>query len=331
MYAVDISIVIGTYNRADLLRPALESLAAQETEGRFSYEIVVVDNASTDDTPAVIAAAESGNAVAVRGFVEPRKGVAAARNHAIRESRGRWIAFHDDDQLADPRWLMELLNMANEKGCSVVGGDVRLILPESNDRALSPVCRRLLGEMVGMTEVCRFTRKVVPGTNNLMIQRAVFNAVGVFDETMLTGGEDAELYRRIRAAGYECWYTPRAVVHHIIPEFRLVDEYMRWTAMRQGEHVALRELQDWGRWALPFVAVVRAGQAVVDYLPKYAVARLAGDREAALGNRCLLWRSEGYLCGAAGHVLPGVFGNGAFQQAMNFREGRQELAGSSGT
>jgi GT2 family glycosyltransferase len=254
MNTVDISIVIGTYNRADVLRQALASLAALETDGRFTYEIVVVDNASTDDTSAVVAEAnasnaDAGHAVAVRGFVEPRKGVAAARNHAIRESRGRWIAFHDDDQMAEPRWLAELLSLANEKSCLVVGGDVRLVLPESNERQLSRVCRRLLGEMIDMPEVCRFSRRVVPGTNNLMIERTVFDTVGLFDEQMLTGGEDAELYRRIRTCGFECWYTPRAVVHHIIPEFRLADDYMRWTSMRQGEHVALREQQDWGRGA----------------------------------------------------------------------------------
>jgi cellulose synthase/poly-beta-1,6-N-acetylglucosamine synthase-like glycosyltransferase len=169
----------------------------------------------------VIFAAETGNARAVRGFVEPSQGVAAARNRAIRESQGRWIAFHDDDQIADPRWLVELLNLANEKRCPVVGGDVRLILPEKNTRQLSGVCRRLLGEMVGMTEVCQFGRKLVPGTNNMMIERTLFDKVGTFDETMLAGGEDAELYRRIRSTGCECWYTPRAVVHHIIPEHRL--------------------------------------------------------------------------------------------------------------
>jgi glycosyltransferase involved in cell wall biosynthesis len=334
MNTVDISIVIGTYNRADVLRQALASLAALETDGRFTYEIVVVDNASTDDTSAVVAEAnasnaDAGHAVAVRGFVEPRKGVAAARNHAIRESRGRWIAFHDDDQMAEPRWLAELLSLANEKSCPVVGGDVRLVLPESNERQLSRVCRRLLGEMIDMPEVCRFSRRVVPGTNNLMIERTVFDTVGLFDEQMLTGGEDAELYRRIRTCGFECWYTPRAVVHHIIPEFRLADDYMRWTSMRQGEHVALREQQDWGRGAMPLVVAARTAQALVNYLPRYVAARLIGDRERALGARCLLWRSEGYLRGAAANLLPSVFGSDSFRAAMNFREGRQKLAGTN--
>jgi GT2 family glycosyltransferase len=254
--------------------------------------------------------------------------VASARNLGIRAASGDWIAFHDDDQIADPHWLLELLSLAREKQCSVVGGNVQLILPESNTRQLSGVCRRLLGEMVGMTTECRFGRRLVPGTNNLMIRRTVFDQVGLFDETMLTGGEDAELYRRIRAAGYTCWYTPRAVVHHIIPEHRLSDQYMRWTAMRHGEHVALRELLDWGWCGLAAMGAARLGQAVLLYLPKYIAARAAGDREAALGRRCLLWRSEAYLRSAAGHLFPRWIGQESFRQSMNFREGRHKLAGT---
>ena len=279
----DISVVIGTFNRAAVLRTALASLAWQRTDGQFEYEIIVVDNGSTDGTPHVIAEAEAGRAVSVRGYKELEPGVAAARNRAIREATGRWIAFHDDDQAADPRWLIELLNLANEKACHVVGGDVKLRFAEENHRKLSPICRRLLGEMVGMDRVRRFNRKLVPGTNNMMIARQVFDEVGVFDEAILDGGEDADLYRRIRTAGYECWFTPQAIVHHIIPPERLEDAYMRWTSLRQGGHVALRERHDWGAAVLPLVATARAVQALMGYLPRYCLARLMQKPEAALG------------------------------------------------
>ena len=101
MTTPDISTIVCTYNRADMLRSALASLYDLATDGEFTYEIVVIDNASTDATPAAIAAAAAESSAPLRGVHEPQKGVVAARNRGIREARGRWIAFFDDDQLAE--------------------------------------------------------------------------------------------------------------------------------------------------------------------------------------------------------------------------------------
>ena len=323
---VDVSIVVCTFNRAPLLRRALDSLARQQTQGRFTYEIVVVDNASTDDTPRVIAAAAQAHAVAIRSVRETRKGIAIARNRAIQESRGAWIAFHDDDQWAEPDWLGELMALAEKKNCLCVGGAVQLELPATNTRRLSPVCRGLLGEKTKITTEFRYNRQTGPGTNNWMIARTVFDEVGLFDEQLCSsGGEDADLYRRISAAGYACWYTPRAVVHHIIPEQRLEDQYMRWTALRQGGHVALREFYQWGRWKMPGIVAARLGQALLIYGPRYLAARVGRDAEKTLGARCLLWRSEGYLRYALKYLLPKLCRQRAFSSAMDFRAGRQGL------
>ena len=89
MSVIDISIVVCTYNRSELLRGALESLMALRTGGRFFFEILVVDNASTDDTPEVIEEIRENSRVPLRSVREPRKGVAAARNC----SAPRWPAW----------------------------------------------------------------------------------------------------------------------------------------------------------------------------------------------------------------------------------------------
>src|SRR5262245_8681240 len=119
--STDISIVVCTQNRAEMLRGALASLFDLATDD-FAYEIVVVDNGSTDHTQQVIAVAAAQSCYPLRGVYEPEKGIVPARNRGIREADGRWIAFFDDDQLADVRWLAELYRGANEKRCSVVGG-----------------------------------------------------------------------------------------------------------------------------------------------------------------------------------------------------------------
>src|SRR2546421_689464 len=106
---LDVSVVVCTYNRAALLRDALASLGVLQTDGRFRYEILVVDNASSDETPAVIEEEAARSPVPMRGVREARPGVACARNRGVQETAAPWIAFFDDDQIADPGWLAELL------------------------------------------------------------------------------------------------------------------------------------------------------------------------------------------------------------------------------
>lgn len=330
---VDVTVIIGSYNRADMLAETLASLTSLDTQlasgERFTYEVVAIDNASTDHTQEVIVrfAKEemAGTAERVRGFMESEAGVTFARNRGLAEAAGQWIAFHDDDQKAHPQWLAELLNLAAEKNVKVVGGAVHLSLPESNTRKLAPQCRQLLGEKVGMDTVQPYSRKRIPGTNNLLLNRSVIEEVGVFDIRLKDGGEDADLFRRIRAAGYEAWYTPDAIVYHLIPEGRLSDEYMRWTATRHGQHLALREYRDWGSMGLSGMLIIRTFQAFISYLPRFLLTKLTGQQERAVGARCLLWRSQAYLVHAWSLLRRGEARASSQDDLLNLREGRERL------
>ena len=98
-----------------LLRDTLASLLALETDGQFTYEVLVVNNASTDETATVIEQAVREARVPLRDVFEERPGVSFARNRGIQEARTPWIAFFDDDQVADARWLTELWALAEEQ------------------------------------------------------------------------------------------------------------------------------------------------------------------------------------------------------------------------
>ena len=103
-----ISVIIPTYNRCEMLRGALESLLHEETGGEFAYEIIVVDNASTAATKAVVEQVAADAPVPVRYFYQEIPGPAPARNCGVAEAQGDWLAFFDDDELATPDWLLQL-------------------------------------------------------------------------------------------------------------------------------------------------------------------------------------------------------------------------------
>jgi len=101
---MDLSVVICTHNRATKLTSVLEHLQSLVAPGDTSWEIVVVDNGSTDNTPAVIAAVAARAGVPVRYVYEGRPGSGAARNAGISESTGEIVAFTDDDIFPAVDW-----------------------------------------------------------------------------------------------------------------------------------------------------------------------------------------------------------------------------------
>ena len=322
---VEASIVICTFNRAALLRDALVTLVAQKVDG-LRYEVVVVDNASADDTPAVIAEFERTSPVPLRGVREGTPGVSAARNRGIREAAGEWVAFFDDDQVADPRWLAELVGFARHQGVRCVGGANRLLLPPGAADRLPAVCRALLGEVAGGDAPRRYDGQRTPGAGNLLVHRGVFAEVGTFDESLREGGEDTDLFGRVTAAGIETWYTPAAVMHHVVPAYRTTPAYLRWKALLNGGHLATRSGRRRGRGRLLPGLAARVGQAAGVHAPRLVWHRLRGDAAAAVGTRCALWRAEGYARFALHQLAPRVFPQRAFFAGVEFRDERERFA-----
>ncbi len=324
MSAIDASVVVCTYNRAELLRGALASLAALRTGGRFRYEVVVVDNASTDDTEDVMAQAVREWPELVRGVREPRRGVSCARNRGVREARGPWIAFFDDDQVAEPDWLLALLRGAEEAQARCVGGAVRLLLPDEALAALPAECRTLLGESLGRNRRCRYGRKTAPGTGNLLVHRSVFQQVGGFDESLREAGEDTDLYRRIRTAGIEAWYLPEAVVGHVTPPYRLSAAYLRWRFLRFGGQLARRDRHEWRGVGFLLVLAARLAQVATQYLPRWVWAQLGHSPRRRLAARSRFWRAEGYFRFALAGLAPRRLAQRDFFATLDFR-GEREL------
>lgn len=324
-----LSVIICTFNRADSLRIAAETVLAQATDGSFTYELVIVDDSSTDHTRATVEALAAA-APNVRYVCDPSsKGIAHARNVGVTNTEGGWIVFFDDDQLADPGWLIALMEVARAHNAKIVGGARRLDLDDAALNRLGPVCRSLLGENLYEEPPIVMQGKELPTTGNLLVSREVFDAIGHFDVNLtISSGEDADLIRRARANGTEVWTAPRAVVAHMIPAYRTTEAYFRWVSRRWGTQFAQIDMKQLGAVAIFLLAIARAAQALALRVPKMLLAKARGDKAAEIDAHALIWRAEGYLRRTLYIISPRFSGQHRFINDLEFRNERQLFGGS---
>jgi glycosyltransferase involved in cell wall biosynthesis len=190
-----------------MLLDALDSLLARRTGGHFDYEILVLDDGSSDATPAVVEEVCRRTSVTVHYLFQEGGGTACARNTGFRAASAQWIAFLDDDERAAPDWLAQLLSCARSQSCPCVGGGNELLLSDKQKASLGPVSRSLLGETTELTNVpYRLSSRMLPGSGNVLISRAAADAGG-FDVTLLSGELRYDLFARMRDAGFELWFS----------------------------------------------------------------------------------------------------------------------------
>jgi len=214
------------------LGETIESVATQALPQSVSWEILVVDNHSSDETRQVVESLQRRYPDRIRYFFEPEQGISYARNAGIREARGEILAFIDDDETADPGWLQNLTANLHSGEWSGAGGRV---LPPStfipprwllgkNKFASGPLASFDLGPEARQMEEPPFGA-------NMAFRRFVFAELGGFRTDLgrvgnnLISNEDTELGRRMMAAGMRIRYEPSAITHHPVEEARVRKEY----------------------------------------------------------------------------------------------------------
>lgn len=314
---VNISIVVATYNRAEMLHNALKTLVSQETEGKFAYEICVVDDGSTDCTSEVVREMAQNNASPpIRYIYTSGGGPSHALNRGVAEARGVWLAFFDDDQLAEPVWLAQLYKVGQEKRVECVGGPVSLQLPQGKYRELSPKWRNLLGEKFLGDRLVRYPQNHL-GSGNLLIKKSVFTEVAGFDAVNFPlVSYDLDFFWRLEEAGYYSWFSPQAVVHHVIPEERLSIAYLRENCQRWGFTYAWVVFKNAGPLKLALATLLRLGAISVRDIPLYYIYRLIGPESHFLDKRISLWWGWAFVRGALSHLLPKLFKQERFINAL---------------
>ena len=314
-----VSVVVCSFDRGPTLGPALESVACQDTGGQFSFEIVVIDDGSTEETERIVRHVAAGSRAPVHYVRESGRGVPFARNRGVDEAAGGWIAFFDDDQLAEANWLSELMRAARQANAEIVGGARRLEFPDGEPPDLGPLAREILGEKYYGPRICRSNRYTLACTGNALIRRDVFENIGRFDTGMSRGMSDIDLMRRALDAGVSSWYSPAAAVRHLVPAHRLGQDYLRWTCLRVGTNLSYINHKAWGPARMLFPCLLRVAHAATVNPLAALAAGVTGNRAARLERKCYRWIAAGSARMAAHLLLPGVFVQDGFLGDLTFR------------
>ncbi len=228
-----VSVCICTYRRPYLAK-TLESLAAIRIPDGLSVEIVIADNDAAGSAAAIVAAAQAQTPHPIRCEVEPRKGLAAARNRTLAMAQGDWLAFMDDDEIAEPAWLETLHATALETGAAAVVG---LVEPDFES---PPPAWALEGHFYDRARPATGTVLEDGRTGNALVRAAIVrdNDLHFDDAYSTTGGEDTAFFQAIRAAGGTIVSCRESVVWETVPADRVSMAYLRKRALRQGESYA---------------------------------------------------------------------------------------------
>lgn len=238
-----ISAIICTHNRQQYLGAAIDSLLGQNFP---SLEIVVVDNASSDRTPEIVAARPG-----VKYISEPVLGLSVARNTGARESTGEILAYLDDDAIASQQWLQALdgAYRSNER-LAIAGGKVTLLWPPGiiPPPWLSPGLAGNLGAYdLGETVVNIEQPGLTPRGLNYSIRRQFLEKIGGFNVklgrigTNLLSNEEVYMTEMALQLGWQVAYIPDALVAHNVAVERLQPSWFLRRSWWQGISECYRE------------------------------------------------------------------------------------------
>lgn len=240
-----ITVILCTYNRAGSLGNTLASVAASTIPKSVEWEVLVVDNNSTDQTRAVVEDYCRRFPGRFRYLFEPQPGKSFALNSGIREARGNVLAFTDDDVTVDPAWLWNLTAPLKEGPWAGTGGRTLPAETFSPPRWLpldgpNSMAATLYAHFDAGDKPCELASP--PYGANMAFRKAMCEKYGDFrtdlgpspNKSIPPHSEDCEFGRRLMAKGERLCYEPAAVVYHSVPKNRIRKDYFLAWIFDQG-------------------------------------------------------------------------------------------------
>lgn len=280
-----ISVIVCTHNRANMLPNVIDQLRAQDYP-RDAFEIIVVDNGSTDHTPQVVERFVTKPGVPVRYIAENRLGITSARNRGAEEAHYPYLAYIDDDCSVEPDWLSQLVQGFDlHDDVVAVGGQVVVDWSQTERPAwLGPELEpwlaaysnpgtqpRLLGMKARIIEC------------NMVLTRATWQSCGGFlgmehfGSQHYAAGEVLYLLKQIERQGGKVGYVPRAVVHHHVGKRnrRWMVQRAYWQGVSDGilDHLVYRRA-----WLSTISRIILDTAAMIVFIGYTSISYLKADQ-----------------------------------------------------
>ena len=268
-----ISVVLCTYNRPKNLIEALSSLNDMIVPEGIEWEVLVMDNNSSDDTARKAKAFIGEGRSRFSYHFEPRQGKTYALNQGIEKSTGNIIAFTDDDAVVDAGWLRSIVNTFNQYDPDCVGGKVLPIWLNPRPGWLTEDLLKVLAILDLGDQVFEFdwktNRRMLFGVN-FAFKKEFFVRNGLFETRLGSRGEDQEMFERLGRVGARAVYNPEIIVsHNVFPERLKKSYFRRWYYA--------------GGLMAPYLIDVRS-RTLLFGIPRYVVRQLLRSLKGFFGS-----------------------------------------------
>jgi succinoglycan biosynthesis protein ExoM len=225
-----ICVCICTYKRPHMLKRLLDELGGQETDGLFTYSVVVVDNDQAESAKEVVAAFADAGAVSVKYCQEPRQNIALARNLAIENAEGDFACFIDDDEFPIKSWLLTLYQACQRYNADGALGPVKPYFEENTPKWV--IKGKFYDRPTYPTGLVIDWRK--GRTGNTLLKKELFADGKPPFKPELRQGEDQEFFSRMIAKGHVFVWCNEAVAYEVVPPVRWKRSFMLRRALLRG-------------------------------------------------------------------------------------------------
>jgi glycosyltransferase involved in cell wall biosynthesis len=280
---IDFSVAICTYNGSSRLPEVLNSLKKQVNTENIRWEIIIIDNNSTDSTAKIVQDFQSqwSFSFSLKYLFEPRQGLAFARQRAVEEAKGKFVGFLDDDNLPTSNWVASAYSFGREHpqagayGGKIIG-DFEVNPPQDFRKLATFLALVERGEKAYIYER---SQGILPPAAGLVIRKQVWCEhvpkqlflVGRVGKSMLAS-EDLEAVSHIQNAAWEIWYNPDMLIYHKIPSWRLERNYLISLVRGIGlarHHIRMTRLKLWQRPIFVLLYLLNDLRRIILYLIKY--------------------------------------------------------------
>jgi len=300
----DISVVVCTYNRAALLTRTVESLFAQQAEA-VRFEILVVDNNSTDNTRAVVESLQTKSPVPLHYIFEPRQGNAYARNTGVEQAQAPIVAFIDDDVVAADGWVCAIKSGFDRyPQLSFIGGKVLPLWDADPPSWLTRSHWAPLALLDYGDEEKEIGGQMPLGllTANIAFKKEVFIEIGQFSPSLqrvkdaIGSMEDTEFLMRACRGGKTGRYLPGLITWGSIDPERLTKAYHRRWHTGQGHFYGVMNDPEWERSSFRLAGVPgHLYRETVQNAMRWLARVLTGKQDEAFLHECQLRFFRGFV------------------------------------